>query len=320
MKFIITIDTEADNQWKRSEHSEINNIEYIPRFQELCDQFGFKPTYLITYEMAVSERFIKQIGRYQHEGRAEIGAHLHPWSNPPLIQLTEDDVKYHPFPHEYSEDVLREKLLTLTNTIEQNFGTRPRTFRAGRYGFDGNVASILSEFGYLADCSVTPFVSWKHIMGNPQGKGGPDFSGKWPQPSRFDSGLLEVPVSIFFIQNKLLNRIFHHIESRFSDPHRVMLRGLYKLGIKPVWMRPNPKTTVHDLIRVYEMAHAFKLDYIEMIFHSSELMAGGSKNTTTHASIEQMYALFTSLFQFLAHKQIAGVTLTDYAKSHLQKS
>ena len=124
MKLLITIDTEADNQWARGDEIELKNVEYIPRFQELCDTYFFKPTYLITYEMATSERFIEKIGPYQTEGRAEIGAHLHPWANPPFIPLTNNDIKYHPFPHEYPEELLREKLTVLTNTIEKNFEKR----------------------------------------------------------------------------------------------------------------------------------------------------------------------------------------------------
>lgn len=43
--FIITIDTEGDNLWtyKKGNQVGVENIKYIPRFQELCNKFGFKP-------------------------------------------------------------------------------------------------------------------------------------------------------------------------------------------------------------------------------------------------------------------------------------
>ncbi len=326
MKLIITIDTEADNQWARSDRIELKNIDYIPRFQELCEQYDFKPTYLSTYEMAMSEKFIEKIGHYQTEGRAEIGAHLHPWTTPPFTPLTENDLKFHPFPHEYPEDVLREKLTVLTGTIEKNFGKRPLTFRSGRYGFDAKVASILSDSGYIADCSVTPLISWKHIMGDPKGKGGPDFSSAPPHPYFLDpydctktgsSRLLEVPVSIFFNRWLLLNKILRLVKKYYHDPRNAMLRGLYKLGHKPVWFRPRPNRDVNELIQVYQVARSFHLDYVEMIFHSSELMPGGSKNTKTQESIEQMYKIFNSLFQFLSQEQVEGVTLAEYAEQFI---
>ena len=52
-KFIITVDTEGDNLWGYKEGDTIttNNALYIPRFQELCENYGFKPVYLTNYEM-----------------------------------------------------------------------------------------------------------------------------------------------------------------------------------------------------------------------------------------------------------------------------
>lgn len=323
VKLIITIDTEADNQWARSETLELRNIAYIPRFQDLCDHYGFKPTYLITYAMATSDHFIQTVGSYQQAGRAEIGAHLHPWANPPLTPLTDNDHHHHPFPHEYPEEVLREKLTILTETIEKNIGERPATFRAGRYGFDGTVASILSDLGYIADCSVTPLVSWRSRMGNPQGNGGPDFAGAPCHPyfvSMKDctkagySHLLEVPVSIFFLRWPVLNRVVRGFKQVYHDPHDLLLRALYKAGQKPTWFRPLPDRSPHELIQIYRMARSLKLDYVEMMLHSSELMPGGSKNVKDEQAVEKLYTLFEALFQFLSKEQVHSVTLTEYAK------
>jgi peptidoglycan/xylan/chitin deacetylase (PgdA/CDA1 family) len=328
MKLIITIDTEADNQWARSETLELRNIDYIPRFQDLGDQYGFKPTYLITYTMATSEHFIQTVGPYQQAGKAEIGAHLHPWSNPPLIALTDNDHQHHPFPHEYPEDDLRAKLTTLTNAIESHLGQRPLTFRAGRYGFDATVASLLSELGYIADCSVTPLTSWRSRMGDPQRHGGPDFAGAPYHPywvnmndvtTEGDSGLLEVPMSIFFLQWPILNRIVRIFKRIFKDPHDILLRGLYKLHQKPVWLRPLPDKRLEDMTQIYHMARSLKLDYIEMMFHSSELMPGGSKNTKDARAIERLYTLFEAFFQFLSEEQVQSMTLAEYAAEKKQQ-
>ena len=52
--FIITVDTEGDNQWSIYNGQSITteNANFIPRFQEMCEGFGFKPVYLVNYEMA----------------------------------------------------------------------------------------------------------------------------------------------------------------------------------------------------------------------------------------------------------------------------
>lgn len=325
MKLIVTVDTEADSQWDRKETLELKNIDYIPRFQALCDSFQVKPTYLTTYAMATSDKFIHTVGSYQEAGKAEIGAHLHPWSTPPLIPLTENDHAHHPFPNEYPRKVLKAKLSELTDAIEEKFGQRPLTFRSGRYGFDTKVAALLVELGYWADCSVTPLVSWRRIPGRPQEKGGPDFAAAPPYAYELSSkdvtrpgfsGLLEVPVTIFFCQWPLLNRIVRIVKRIYKDRQDVLLRGLYKLGYKPTWFRPHPQRMAHELLQVYRMARQLKLDYVEMIFHSSELMPGGSKNTRDEASVEALYRLLEEVFATLAADQVQSVTLIEYAQAN----
>jgi len=35
------------------------NAEHLPRFQSLCERFGFKPVYLTNYEIAMSDVFVE---------------------------------------------------------------------------------------------------------------------------------------------------------------------------------------------------------------------------------------------------------------------
>ena len=59
--FIISIDTESDNAWEKSNEIKMDNFLELPRFQKLCESYGFKPTYLVNYEMANS-LFFKEFG------------------------------------------------------------------------------------------------------------------------------------------------------------------------------------------------------------------------------------------------------------------
>ena len=52
--FIITVDTEGDNESSRPNPIETRNAAFLPRFQALCEEFAFKPTWLTNYEMAMS--------------------------------------------------------------------------------------------------------------------------------------------------------------------------------------------------------------------------------------------------------------------------
>ena len=51
MKFILTIDTEGDNQWDHGRDLTVENIKFVPRFQELCRKYGINPVYLVTSEI-----------------------------------------------------------------------------------------------------------------------------------------------------------------------------------------------------------------------------------------------------------------------------
>jgi hypothetical protein len=137
MKLIVTIDTEADNQWDHGCPLSTQNVEYWRPFQNLCERYGILPTYLITSEIATNPQAISFLRPLVEAGKAEVGAHLHPWTTPPFRD--EPGLRFndplHAFPSELPSDLLRDKLETLTNQIEVAFKRAPTSFRAGRFGF-----------------------------------------------------------------------------------------------------------------------------------------------------------------------------------------
>lgn len=74
--FLITIDTEGDNLWQKNDSITTENAKYLPRFQAVCEKYGFKPVYLTNYEMAI-DPFLLSLARRDCPGTAEIGMHLH---------------------------------------------------------------------------------------------------------------------------------------------------------------------------------------------------------------------------------------------------
>src|SRR5205085_4604298 len=110
-------------------------------------------------------------------GTGEIGMQLHTCDSPPELPLTEDDYRHHPHLIEYSQDLIREKVKVMTETLETVFGVKMVSHRAGRFSFNEVYAKILIDLGYLVDGSVTPGVSWKAYAGDPKGSGGTDFRG-----------------------------------------------------------------------------------------------------------------------------------------------
>lgn len=316
-KFLITIDVEEDNAWARRADVRTENAKAMPRFQELCDTFGLKPTYLTNYPMAKSPAF-REFGRdVLRRGRGEIGMHLHAWNTPPEHRLTDNDPANHPYLIEYPEPVIRAMVGTMTDVLTEAFGERPVSHRAGRWAFNATYARVLLEYGYKIDCSVTPHVSWRGHMGDPGGRGGSDYT-EFPKKAYFvdleeisrpgPSGLLEVPMTIMRSRNRLANML----RTRFA-PGSLPRRAVEKLSPELNWFRPNG-TNLKQLRAV--LARAVKEDrgYVELMLHSSELMPGGSPKSRTNDDMDRLYSELRELYS-LAVDSFEGATLREYREA-----
>lgn len=325
MDFIITIDTEADNQWARPKTLTTENARFISRFQKLCERFDFPPTYLCTHEMVADPRFQDILGPFQEGGRAEIGAHLHPWSSPPFGPEEPVGMDHHTFPHELSVSTFRQKMLHLTDAIASAFSRTPTSYRAGRYGFCESHVDVLLDLGYRVDCSVAPYMSFAGVAGKPGGPGGVDYRlfrptpfvlpGRSGEPSR---ALLEVPITILFSRAPVRS---HDWLQRWlvARPRHPVTRVLRRAGYWPEWFRPTETARGSQLIRIYQAAQREGLPCAEMMFHSSELMPGCSPSFPDKSSIERLYRVFEATFSYVAAQGGRGRTLSDFAAEHLPR-
>lgn len=301
--FQITIDTEGDNVWSRPREVTTRNAQFLPRFQALCEKYGFKPTYLTNWEMAnccVFEEFARDVLDRQV---AEIGMHLHAWDSPPHFALTSDDGLQHPYLIEYPVHVMRDKIRALTDHLEQTFSVKMESHRAGRWAFNRAYARILADLGYLVDCSVTPHVSWKRVKGDIQGVGGSDYRHFPDRPFWYEFGsssLLEVPVTILKQTQPL--------------PMRCARVLFGKRPYRAIWLRPNGVNLTH-MLSVLEQALLDRRDYVQMILHSSELMPGGSPSFPSSQDVETLYEHLAVLFE-VASRGFEGATLSEYARQY----
>ena len=321
MDFILTIDTEADNQWDHGCDVTVKNIAFIPRFQELCNKYKVKPTYLVTSEVC-EDNFAKEIFRsYLSQHIAEVGAHLHAWTTGPFRDEDgfRDNDKGHAFATELPVDLLKEKIKTLTGQIETSFGIHPQSFRSGRYGFNDDVARSLVEHDYLVDSSVSPYTNWASHPGVPGSIGGPDFIDKTTDPYTYDFGnksLIEIPITIL-PTHPFLNRYKAFARYYFRNVnYSIALRVLRKFIFKnqPLWLRPSGTMNIGQFEALLDASAAMKLPFVVMMFHSSELMPGGSPNFPDKDAIEKLYVLLEKFFILLQDRDIASVTLTEAAK------
>jgi len=310
--FLITIDTEGDNLWDNPKTVSTKNASYLFRFQELCEKYSLKPTYLTNYEMANDPLFKKLGHDIINRKVGEIGMHLHAWDMPPDYQLTENDLVYHPYLIEYPEKIMRQKIQLMTDCLENAFGIKMLSHRSGRWAFNEIYANILIECGYQVDCSVTPFVSWKNIKGDPRQSGGTDYQ-HFPCTSYFidpnniskpgQSSLLEVPVTIedTYVWVNRLTQKFNHIP--------LIRRGLGYLFPKN-WLRPNGRN-LNQMKTLLKNCIIHKQDYVEFMLHSSELMPGGSPRFKNDQSIQKLYLDLEAIF-FEASQTFTGCTLSEY--------
>ena len=307
--FLITIDTEGDNLWQKHDSVTTENARYLPRFQQLCEKYGFKPVYLTNYEMAIDPFYIEFARDVIARGTAEVGMHLHAWNSPPTEPLTADDWRHKPYLIEYSDAMMREKVDYMTRLLEDTFQTKMVSHRAGRWAFDERYARLLVEYGYQVDCSVTPRVNWKTAKGAPQGDGGTDYR-RFPQHAYFldendisregHSPLLEVPMSIQYKHSAWMNSVKQGYDR---------LRG--KVRSPSVhWLRPMGGN-VETMKKVVEQTLTQGNDYVEYMLHSSEYMPGGSPTFQNERDIERLYADLEAFFSWLA-PQVKGMTLAEY--------
>jgi hypothetical protein len=324
MKFIITVDTEADDQWSGNGRISVANIRHLSRFQSLCEEYGFSPSYLAAWEVLEDRESRETLRKWQKKGTAEIGAHLHPWTTPPFTEEEQKDPRVRSLPCELDDEALDQKLTHLTERLTEEFHQPPEGFRAGRWGLDGRLVSHLVRLGYLADCSVTPKLSWKETIGRQAGTGGPDFRLAPVRPYTMShedvcrpgaGGLLEVPATILY--TGLLVREESAAARWFSVlPEGPMKRMLDRLVFRRRWLRIEPWSRRRDWADIYRAAERNDLDVLEFMIHSSELMPGGSPLSTAPQSVEWIYGLITDLFRDYSARGVEGIPLGEYARSH----
>jgi hypothetical protein len=313
--FIITIDAEGDNLWdyRLGDAITTRNSRYLPRFQELCAAYGYKPVYLVNYEMAQDDFFTLFALNGLAKNACEIGIHPHPWNNPPTYELPNPYSDYGlPYLIEYPEPVMRKKFDFLYKVLKNKLQTEIVAHRAGRWATNQEYFDILIDYGIKIDCSVTPHVSWKRSKGFSGGSKGSDYSASpeapyYVQRSHEAKTLLEIPVTI--------RKPWHFSAIPWTAPKpfhpRSFLSGVKKAVFDaPVWLRPNGHN-LPEMFALMEYMQKSDSDYLMFMLHSSELMPSGSPRFRTDESIERLYDDLKTIFDKIAG-HYTGTTLKEY--------
>ena len=301
VRFIVSIDTEEDNWYRSRQQVTVANIAELRRQARFFDRLGIRPTYFTTYQVARDARAADVI-REVSSG-AEIGAHLHPWNTPPLSEaFTPRNSMLKNLPVALQELKLR----ALTDTLEQAFGTRPRGFRAGRYGLGPGTVGALLRCGYTVDSSVTPFVTWKTFDDGPSFDGAPlDIYRLAPDRDvtlPVDNGALtEVPLSCGFSRGPfaMWGRLRRALDTAVL--RRLRLVGLAaRTGLcKRIMLSPEMASDA-DMLTLSRRLLERGVGHLHLSWHSPSLKPGLSPFTRTAADVDRLYATVEAYLERLS--------------------
>jgi hypothetical protein len=289
---VLTIDTEEEGLWSaryRANGNTCRNILRLPRLQALLSRLGVKPTWLVDNPVATDATAGRVLRELAGDGRGEIGAHLHPWCTPPLVPSGEDP--YYSYPHRLPPWLQEAKLAELCRAIESNLGCRPRSYRAGRWGFDHTTVPLLEKLGIAVDSSVDP-LWWDPSPGGPRHVRAPQ------EPYRLartdicrpgSSAVTEVPLTrvVTGARGPQVEQLL-----RVAPPMRGLRWLMRKLGLRS--LSPEGQTA-RELRAIADAVAARGLSVFHVTFHSSVTLPGATPYVRSERDLDDFLARLESV-------------------------
>lgn len=271
--FLLSVDTEEEWDWDgplpQTDFS-VSNAQELPAFHRFCQTLNIKPSYFVDYAMLEDDASRETLQAIYAMGDGEMGAHLHPWCNPPYFGSTSEAQSHLiNLPLEQVE----QKLEVLTRDIQTTFGSAPKSFRTGRWGTSGAILKLLSQYGYQVDSSIYPYFDVPYFCGHDVDSTPyyPDFED--PNRSGLQRKMIEVPPSAGF--NRLpfsrASRLHEWLETSVARHVRPIALS-WRLGLlKKLYLSPELMSK-QDLILLTKTLLRGGYPIIHMYFHSSSLL------------------------------------------------
>lgn len=304
---LVVIDTEEEFDWDAPfsrENRSVACIDEQHHAQQVFEAHDLVPTYVVDHPVATTPASAALFRDWLAAGRCIVGAHLHPWVNPP----DEEEVSTpNSYPGNLPAALEREKLLNLTEAITANIGRRPVIYKAGRYGLGPNTAALLEDLGYEIDLSVLASTD----LGE---DGGPDFRGYPMTPYWFGSSarLFEVPLTRGY--PGALGPLAEPLYQRICGPlgRRLHLPGIAaRLGLaERIHLTPEG-ISLEDNKRLIRHLVARGQKIFTYAYHSSSLLPGGSPYVKTLGDRDRFVDSIDSFLSFF-QKEIGGRGTTPF--------
>jgi hypothetical protein len=273
--FLLSIDTEEEWDWSGEFPQRDFSVSNIARLDELhtfCEGLGIRPTYFTDYAVADDPAAKEVLQSIISRNTCEIGAHLHPWANPPYYGKTGEQESH---VVNLPVDQVEKKLDALLELLNKAFGVMPNSFRTGRWGINGDVLHLLEKKGLHIDSSMHPLYSNQYFDCDktPLEPYWPDFDD--PMSKGSQRNLIEIPVTVGF--NRPNHRLMRSVYNTITHPY---LHHLHLVGIlwhthllRKLYLSPEV-TSSDDMHRLVDFVLTNELPVIHMYFHSSSLVDG----------------------------------------------
>lgn len=314
-QLIVVIDTEEEFDWNADPDPQaraVTAMDHIDRAQSIFNEYGIQPCYVVDYSIASQTRSVTPLRRYLDAGQCEIGAHLHPWVNPPVEETLSRSNMY---PGNLSPELERQKLRNLRDTIADSFGRAPTVYKAGRYGYGPNTTGILNELGFDIDLSVCPPL-------DARGDGGPDYRRYDAWPFWYGDGgqrILELPVTGGFVgwAHAMALPLFELAMKfrRFKAPGI-----LSRLGAVDRLMLSPEGFTPAEHIKLTRFLYNQGVRTFTWSFHSPSVVPGNTSYVQNEQQLEGFLGAFRQYFDFFFDELGGEASTPTRLKTLMEKS
>jgi len=287
--FILSIDTEEEWDWSgpfsKSDFT-VQNIQKLPAFQTFCESLGIRPTYFVDYAVANNPEAVEALKTFSGNHHCEIGAHLHPWCNPPYFGES-GEKESHVVNLPISQ--VEEKLDALVQVLNRNIDVIPNSFRTGRWGVDSKTLQLLVKKGFQVDSSMYPFYKNKYfdnenVILEPYW---PDYNN--PLASGPQRNIVEIPVTVGFNHSNypLMLKLYNAASLPVFNILRLVGILWHTRLLRKLYLSPEA-TSGNDMKPLIDSALKNGHPVIHMYFHSSSLIdksTGLMKGDNTYETI-----------------------------------
>lgn len=306
-RFVVTIDTEEEFDWRRPLDRTSHGLNHVPRlakFQQFCEGHGVVPIYLVDYPVATCPRAAEILKEPLARGRAEVGVQLHPWVSPPF---EEELGEFNSFSGNLPAALEREKFARLHEAITRNFEAAPLGYRAGRYGVGPNTHRVLKEFGVPIDTSARSRFDYSAT-------GGANFRDLPLDPWWIDEErtLMELPLTTLFWG--LLRRQGPWLYPRMWRAPR--LRGaLARVGmLERIPLTPEG-VALDEVLKGIDIAIDEGVPVLVFSFHSPSLAPGYTPYVRSEGDLDAFYDWWRTVFDYLAKRNVLPTSLAGVMNS-----